>query len=296
MKKNHLLPRISVHPSFLAYLGILYVLKGQELVFGLLAALFVHEGAHLLVGGLLKNRYEKIELTPFGGIMTVRSGQSDTKGIKGSLIALSGPAANYISLLILCSGNNIFHSEWGRALFVTNTSMLCINLLPALPLDGGRIVFSIGYYFFPVARLAAILGALGSLLGGCLIMLSLISIQITGKLNLTLFVFGSYMIFLSRKEASQLLLANSYTALSEKRMDERAIICAKLFCVHAEQTLISLLPSLVRSERGIYATRIKGEIHFFDERELIEALLIKPQDTLSDIAKWRSDENCKTFC
>ena len=296
MKNVFSFPKLTIHPSFLIYLGFLYMLKGIELVIGLLMALLAHESAHLLMGSLFKNRYEKIELTPFGGMISCQAGQSDTKGIKGILIAMAGPAANYALLLFLCTRRTFLQTEIGKALFVANTSMLFINLLPVLPLDGGRIVFSIGYYFFPVSRLISVLGALGSLTGGGMIALSLWGIWISQKLNLTLMVFGCYMIFLSKREASQLLLANRYIALSEKKVDERTMGPLKLYQVHTDQTLISLLPSLIQDERRIYVTKTKGELCFFEELELIDAILAYPQHTLSDVMKQRSDQNCKTFC
>lgn len=40
-------------------------------------------------------------------------------------------------------------------MLLSHAAMLTINLLPALPLDGGRMVFSLGYYVFGVSGLIA---------------------------------------------------------------------------------------------------------------------------------------------
>lgn len=89
----------------------------------------LHEGAHMLTARLCGIGIEEIEILPFGlcGKLqgeTVRNCRHDI------LIAAAGPTVNLLLLVLLHQ-----YPLWATA----NLVMLLLNLMPALPLDGGRI-------------------------------------------------------------------------------------------------------------------------------------------------------------
>ena len=186
-------PNLKVHPSFFCYVALLILIDGWTTACGFLSALILHEAAHLFVGWIFHESYDRIELTPFGGVITYQAGKSVCKGVRGVLIGTAGPCANYLMLLFLAHltpSGALLH-----AAACANAAMLLINVLPVLPLDGGRVLFSVGYYLFPVVRLTAFLGGLGVVTGGVLMILAIYGLASVGTLNVSLLFAGWYIAF-----------------------------------------------------------------------------------------------------
>lgn len=101
----------------------------------------LHEGAHALVARGLGLQVMEIELYPFGGVARLEEAlELDPQAEKH--VALAGPLFNFV----LAGGalalymNQVWVSE-GLLFFVRlNLILGFFNLLPALPLDGGRIL------------------------------------------------------------------------------------------------------------------------------------------------------------
>lgn len=101
----------------------------------------LHEGAHALVARGLGLQVMEIELFPFGGVARLEEAlELDPQAEKH--VALAGPLFNFV----LAGGalalymNQVWVSE-GLLFFVRlNLILGFFNLLPALPLDGGRIL------------------------------------------------------------------------------------------------------------------------------------------------------------
>jgi len=121
-----------------------------------LLAVAVREIARALVAAWFGLEVKDIMLLPTGGIFTYASAQSNTKagqpGIQRTL-ALTGPAANLLFglvvaglILTVAPEVHLFSMRWVtpehllRTMVWINFLLAAINLLPAWPLDGGRIL------------------------------------------------------------------------------------------------------------------------------------------------------------
>lgn len=101
------------------------------------------------MGSILNFKVDKIIIYPFGGL-TKFDNLINTKINKELLVAISGPFVQillFIFLLYLHSkgyiNNNVFEK-----IKLINTSLLCFNLLPIIPLDGSKILQLIIESFF----------------------------------------------------------------------------------------------------------------------------------------------------
>jgi len=98
----------------------------------------LHELSHILIAAMLKVPIERVELQPFG--ISARLAEIYIKEpYKEVLIALAGPAFNFAAAAVC----QILMNHYGfdlAYLFWLNLSMAVLNLLPCLPLDGGRII------------------------------------------------------------------------------------------------------------------------------------------------------------
>lgn len=100
----------------------------------------LHEGAHILTAKLCGVKIARLEIQPFGvcGVLESHLIKNPAYEI---LIALAGPMLNllFFSILFFLDKYGISYPYMPYAASV-NLAMLLLNLLPTLPLDGGRIL------------------------------------------------------------------------------------------------------------------------------------------------------------
>ena len=129
-------PRLEASPGFLLLLGALYWLdEGVGLLpWGLLACV-VHELGHVAAALAFGGRVERLRLTVVGAELSFSYRAPLSYG-RDSLVALAGPAAN-----LLLGG---LFLPLGRHLpAALSLGVGAFNLLPILPLDGGRVVYGL---------------------------------------------------------------------------------------------------------------------------------------------------------
>jgi len=162
---------------FMGISGAQYWWRGVELFMLLVAAIITREIARLLVAALLDLRLRAILLLPIGGLFAYANPESQENANRGSgqlALAFAGPAANLASALVIAA---IIQGSSGAVSLIsfpllTSASLLrsmvwmqallgLLHLLPAYPLDCGRIIRSIfarTHGFGPAGRAAAGLG------------------------------------------------------------------------------------------------------------------------------------------
>ncbi|SHJ95451.1 stage IV sporulation protein FB [Anaerobranca californiensis DSM 14826] len=111
-------------------MGLLGMLVDSLLIF---LVVIVHEIGHVIVAKKLNYHVESIELLPIGGVAKIYEGDYN-KSSDEWFIALSGPVNNILFIIVL-----LFFPQSDR-LIKYNLTLLIFNLLPAFPLDGGRLL------------------------------------------------------------------------------------------------------------------------------------------------------------
>jgi CBS domain-containing protein len=168
------------------------VMRGLGLFLALVAAVVVRETARLLVAAWLGLRLRAILLLPIGGLFAYadpESQENSTQGVGQFAIALAGPVANLLTALVLAAafmgagGDGLklldpplISSAWLlRSMVWMQVGLGVLHLLPAYPLDGGRLLrgnFARRHGFAPAGRMAAGLGqvlALAVMVSGMLL-------------------------------------------------------------------------------------------------------------------------------
>jgi Zn-dependent protease len=128
------------------------------IIFGMINILFfwlalffcvlLHEFGHAIVAQKLEIEVHKIVLYAFGGMAFVRAEEmQDPKD--EFLITVAGPAANAILLLMGTAAYFLIPSLkiYSGIFMLLNVFMIVFNLLPILPLDGGRMFRAWSFYF-----------------------------------------------------------------------------------------------------------------------------------------------------
>lgn len=146
--------------------GRVHGLRGAGFGVLLMVLLFVcvtlHELAHSLVARSFQLPADEIVLYPFGGAASVEG--DAPKPIQELLVAIAGPAVNVMIVAVLLlitsaklewmrmtTGETITRAALSRPstttllvwLISTNAMMAVFNMLPALPMDGGRVLRAI---------------------------------------------------------------------------------------------------------------------------------------------------------
>ncbi|MCL4707971.1 site-2 protease family protein [bacterium] len=153
---------IYVHATFLLLLGwvaLSYYIAGQSIAMMIngvvfLLALFgivvLHELGHALTAKRFGIQTRDITLLPIGGVARLERMPDDPK--QELWVALAGPAVNVVLAAVLyiaiglTSGppslsnlSMVSGNFWEKLLWV-NVSLAAFNLLPAFPMDGGRVL------------------------------------------------------------------------------------------------------------------------------------------------------------
>lgn len=160
----------------LAGIGIPAGLAGIALIVVLFTSVVLHELGHSLVAMSFKIPVREIVLLPIGGMAAIAA--MPRKAYQEFLIALAGPAVSFalgFAFLIVASllGVLVVPSEplEGNVfliLAVINIGLGTFNLVPAFPLDGGRILRSVLAMLLPhesATRIAVSVGQIAAVVG-----------------------------------------------------------------------------------------------------------------------------------
>lgn len=249
----------------------LAVLLGSDLEVGcLMLALIVHECAHFIAARLLNVGMSSVRLTPFGGIAQIENPYSVPPS-KLFAVAGAGPAANLLLMLIASAmGQRLPVSPaFAATLIQINAMLMLFNLLPALPLDGGRMLYTLLSTRLRRERALNIGIWLGRLVAASLAALSIWGLIVRHRLNLSPLFAAIFLICAAADERQALLDSRVQTLINGLR-SMKVPIPVQLVAIDASTTLVSAI-SVARPDRlTLFAVYKDGKLnHFTDDRTLL---------------------------
>jgi len=229
---------------------------GAMLIGASFACLALHELAHTVVARRLGVAVNEILLLPIGGV--ARFSNEPRRPQHELWIALSGPLVNLVIALILSVALDQYPLRLDasdllamaepsllgllRALFWANALLFAFNLLPALPMDGGRVFRALLSLSLGRSRATQVAAAVGQVIA--IVLLSIAFKKDWAPLALVaMFVFAGAAQERAAVRASELL--------SELRAGE---VCDSNAVVFAPQEQVGhVLDTLVRSPQAHFA-------------------------------------------
>jgi Zn-dependent protease len=130
--------------GFLAFTGFLATRNAGAVAgnIGFLLALFLcvllHEFGHALAARRYGIQTKDITLLPIGGVARLERMPTDPK--QELVVALAGPAVNVVIAIALLPIVALSNVAFVERLFAANLFLVAFNLIPAFPMDGGRVL------------------------------------------------------------------------------------------------------------------------------------------------------------
>ena len=266
--------RVRAHPLALMYPAMAAMLGGRLDAAALLMGLAVHEGAHLLAARGLGVDVSQLRLMPFGGAITLENPYALSPA-RLLAVAAAGPLGNGLALFVgaALAHWRLISPTLALALLRVNLVLLVFNLLPALPLDGGRMLYAL---LFPTLGrdLAASVGIwAGRTVAGLLLALALASLLAVGRFNLPCAVAAVFLLASGPDERRALSEVRARTVLSELRPILRPVP-ARIWGVGGDCRVRDALRAARPDALTLYAVYKDSRLaSVTDDRRLLEAAL-----------------------
>jgi len=198
----------------------IFVLAGMaSKVLGLFAAILWHELAHAMVALSLGYRVREIELLPFGGVARIEH-IGEAGSTSEILMAAAGPLASLV-LAAAIYFLMVRTPEWEPELSFycqANLMLALFNLLPGLPLDGGRILRALLAMRWDFATATTAVANCGRIIALGLVAVAGLEFWQTRELNLT-FLFAAVFFYVAAKTELRVAGFRTMRLLARKKAE-----------------------------------------------------------------------------
>lgn len=266
--------RVRAHPLALMYPAMAAMLGGRSDAVALLMGLAVHEGAHLLAARGLGVGVSQLRLMPFGGAITLENPYALSPA-RLLAVAAAGPLGNGLALFVgaALAHWRLISPALALALLRVNLVLLVFNLLPALPLDGGRMLYALLFPTLGRDRAVSVGIWAGRTVAGLLLALALASLLMLGRFNLPCAVAAVFLLASGPDERRALSEVRARTMLSELRPILRPVP-ARIWGVGGDCRVRDALRAARPDVLTLYAVYKDSRLaSVTDDRRLLEAAL-----------------------
>ena len=282
---------VRVSRYFVPYIIFLIAIgyKGQ-LIYSFLIVI-INEFVHYLVARYYNFCGFDVELMIVGAALRFR--ELDEASPKEDLIiSISGPMAN----LVLCIVFFILHKEFPckefYMLFEGNLAIGLFNLIPAFPLDGGRILRDI-LNFKLMYRKSNKIMITTSIIIGSVIMLIYILLFLKGNNIFSIGIIGIFIIISSLKEKERISYIIMGDIIKKKyKFIYRGYIENKNTSIYYKKDLLSVMALFDKNKYNVF-TVLDEEMKVMDiiyEEEIISALKTYGNITIKEFMKIENNE------
>ena len=145
--------------------------QGVAFSLAVFACVLLHEFGHALAARRYGIRTPDITLLPIGGL--ARLERMPEQPLQELVIAIAGPLVNVViaGIIILALGNTVGlgeislidnpHADFLARLAGVNVFLVVFNLIPAFPMDGGRVLRAVMAFWLPWARATQVAATIG---------------------------------------------------------------------------------------------------------------------------------------
>ena len=272
---------LKIHPATYVFVFILLITDFAPLIIPYLLAVILHELGHAFAAKKLGYKLNKIYILPYGACLSFDDFAFNPHDeIK---IALAGPLVNIVLIIITVSLWWLFPACYifTYAFAISNFSLAFFNLLPAFPLDGGRVF--VGLFSLKNKRKKGfkIISWLNIIFSALFFILFLISCFFGFNLSYALTgIFLILGIIESRFQGKYSPLIYDFHA------KKRDILPVKQVYVEPSTMLYKIMCEINKQKYNIIYVKINNKLKIIYENELEEYFIkYSPTDTFENILK-----------
>ena len=193
-----LLPLWIYFSSILGGRGVFAAASAVLFVLAIFGCVLLHELGHALAAAQFQIRTRDITLFPLGGLAALE--RMPREPWQELWIAVAGPLVNVVIAALLyfalpfVSSLGEWPAEFAGRLMLGNVVLVVFNLIPAFPMDGGRVLRSIMAMFLPYSSATSVAVGVGQVMA---ILMGLAGLAL-GQLGLLL--VAAFVFFAGRAE------------------------------------------------------------------------------------------------
>ncbi len=260
--------KFTIHPvSLIVWLWLLIVL-GPLLAFSYILAIFIHEAGHFWVAKRLGYQLSKFSLSPYG--VSLSYYQQELNHSDEIKIALAGPLINLFSVIVLLGFWWIYPEIYAFTEdFVFVSIMLALfNLLPAYPMDGGRIFTAMASNFMSTKTARKITITINLLLSGVFLCLFIAFLFI--NFNPTYLLFVVFLIF----GVLDLKFVTKFEKINIFRKKTKNFAKPTIYQVNGEVKLANLLKKIQTGKTCLFVFQLpSGRVINLSEKMVVNLLV-----------------------
>ena len=266
--------RLRLHPLALLTPVAAAMLGPKRAVLALMISLAVHEGAHLLAARALGVGIRQLDLMPFGGAIRMENPYALAPA-KLLAVAAAGPAGNLAALVTAAALAHWRVLSGGMALELirVNLTLMLFNLLPALPLDGGRMLWAVLSERLGRERAVSVGLLAGRVVAALLLALAFLQAIAARRLNLSPAFAAIFVLASAGDERDALSDARLRACLGELRPIQTPVP-ARLWAVGGDCPARRALRVARADAITVYAVYENSRLtSLTDDRRLLQAIL-----------------------
>ncbi len=268
--------KLKINLLMIPAVALLIVLGMGDLLLYYIPAMIVHEWAHVLASVALGMTFTEMELFPFGCAAKLEC--FAVSRVKEIMVAAAGPMANMaLACAIFFVDKYAISIAVADRLIAANLALAAVNMLPALPLDGGRITRAVFASFMGYKR-ATKLMAVGGIFFAAVIAGAGVWAALQQTLNPSFFIMGFFLCLAAIKE----LKSAPYTLIrdfSGKRqaLEKRRTMHINRFAAMRTQPLKDIMREFEAGKYNIVTVLDKdmGVLGELNEREVLDGMMNK---------------------
>lgn len=282
---------IKVNKFFILYIILLFLIGFHGDYYAAFCMVMLHELTHYLTAKHYKITGVEVEILPFGAFLKLKE-LDEASPKEDFIISMSGPLFNFIMALIFYVLYFYFKNEILYSFSVTNAALCIFNLIPALPLDGGRILRAL-LSTKMLYKTANLITVIISMTFGFLLMFIYFITFLKYKTNLSVGFVSIYIIVCSYKEKERFAYLIMSDIIKKRfKIIKRGYIENKSFSIYYKQDLLSAIGVSEKNKYNVF-TILNEELKVLDiiyEGEILEGLKKYGNITLEQYIKLRETE------
>jgi stage IV sporulation protein FB len=264
---------IRISKLFIPCIILLIILgfKGELIIAFVLV--FIHELVHYLTARILGFSGFDIEILPIGAVLKVKD-LDEASPKEDLIISLSGPLFNLLLAVIFCVLFAKFDRPYLQLLYNSNLAIGIFNLIPAFPLDGGRVLRDI-LSIKTIYRRANEISIRVSMVLGSIFMFIYFVGMYANKSNFNLGLISIFILISSIKEKERIVyLIMGYIIKKRYRFIKRGYIENRSISIYCKKDLLSALGMIDKNKYNLFTVLDENMsvLEILYEEEIIQAI------------------------